>query len=58
LVTSFVARAFGQQRDVGKLHRGRTAITSASALAWTRQGNPSQSMQRMHFENGMFPRSA
>jgi hypothetical protein len=55
LVISFplalVSKSFhvgvGQQRHVGILQRGRTAMTSASDLAWTRQGNPSQVSQRM-----------
>ena len=33
---------------------GRTPITSASAFACTRQGNPSQLSQRTHLLNGMF----
>ena len=54
LVTSRFARALVSNVTLGKVSAGRTPITSASALAWTRQGNPSQSMQRMHLENGLF----
>ena len=32
---------------------GRTPSTSASALAWTMHGKPSQLSQRMHVLNGM-----
>jgi hypothetical protein len=34
---------------------GRTQLMSASLLAWTRQGKPSQVLQRMH---GLFSGSA
>ena len=33
---------------------GRTPSTSASDLAWTMHGKPSQLLQRMHALNGMF----
>ena len=45
-VSSFVARAFVISVTFGCSSAGRTAMTSASDFAWTRQGNPSQSGQR------------
>ncbi len=47
LVSSFVARALRSSVTFGCSSAGRTAITSASDLACTRQGKPSQVWQRM-----------
>ena len=43
LVLSRMARALVSSVTLGNFSAGRTPITSASDLAWTRQGNPSQS---------------
>src|SRR5262249_47501486 len=48
------SRALVRRVTLGCFRAGRTAITSASDLAWTTQGKPSQSMQRTHALNGMF----
>ena len=46
-VSSFSARALRSSVTLGRSSAGRTAITSASDLACTRQGKPSQVWQRM-----------
>ncbi len=53
-VLSFTTWALVSNVTFGYWSAGRTARTSASALAWTTQGNPSQSMQRTQVLNGMF----
>ena len=45
-VSSFTARAFVSSVTFGCSSAGRTAITSASDFACTRQGKPSQVPQR------------
>ena len=48
----------GEERHVRVLDAGRTLITSASDLACTRHGKPSQFWQRTHLLNGMLASSS
>ena len=43
-----VTLALYRKVTLGRPITGRTQLMSASALAWTRQGKPSQVLHRMH----------
>ncbi len=47
-VSSFTASASTSRVTFGWSRAGRTAMTSASDLAWTRHGYPSHQVHRMH----------
>src|SRR5467141_925513 len=49
IVSSRSAKAFVSSVTLGNSSAGSTASTCASAFARTRQGNPSQAPQRMHW---------
>src|SRR5271166_4895968 len=53
-VLSLITCALVSNVTFENLSAGRTARTSASDLAWTTQGKPSQSIQRTQVLNGMF----
>ncbi len=53
-VSSLTTRAFVSSVTFGCSSAGRTPSTSASDLAWTRQGKPSHVAQRMQWLYGRF----
>ena len=57
-VSSSTAVALVRSVTFGCSSAGRTPSTSASDLAWSRHGKPSQFMQRMQVLNGGFASSS